>query len=76
MTNTETFVLPVDPLSLIWDGADFSWVHDEVWPSDHLQRRTELNMRAGGFGILVARNLVDELIYIERGNEVILVKYL
>jgi anti-sigma regulatory factor (Ser/Thr protein kinase) len=45
-------------------------------PAAHLQRRMELNMRAGGFGILVARNLVDELIYNERGNEVLLVKYL
>jgi DNA-binding NarL/FixJ family response regulator len=45
-------------------------------PAAHLQYRTELNMRAGGFGILVTRNLVDELIYNERGNEVLLVKYL
>ena len=28
-------------------------------PAARLQRRKELNMRAGGFGILAARNLVD-----------------
>lgn len=33
-------------------------------------------MRAGGFGILVSRDLVDELVYNEKGNKVILIKYL
>ena len=32
-------------------------------------------MRPGGFGILLVRNLVDELVYNERGNEVILIEY-
>jgi anti-sigma regulatory factor (Ser/Thr protein kinase) len=30
----------------------------------------------GGFGILVAKQLVDELFYNERGNEVLLIKRL
>lgn len=30
----------------------------------------------GGFGVMLAKHLVDELIYAEKGNEVILVKYL
>ena len=33
-------------------------------------------MRAGGFGLLLAAGTVDELIYSEIGNEVILIKYL
>ena len=33
-------------------------------------------MRAGGFGILFANKLVDELLYNDRGNKVLLVKYL
>jgi len=33
-------------------------------------------MRPGGFGILMAKKLVDELLYNEQGNEVLLVKYL
>jgi len=33
-------------------------------------------LRPGGFGVMVARHLVDELIYGERGNDVLLVKYL
>jgi hypothetical protein len=33
-------------------------------------------MRPGGFGVLLAQKLVDELIYNHEGNEVLLVKYL
>jgi hypothetical protein len=32
-------------------------------------------MRAGGFGLLLASGTVDELIYNEIGNEVLLIKY-
>jgi anti-sigma regulatory factor (Ser/Thr protein kinase) len=38
--------------------------------------REELGLRPGGFGILMARKLVDELLYDEKGNNVLLVKYL
>jgi DNA-binding response OmpR family regulator len=38
--------------------------------------RDEQAMRPGGLGILLAKKLVDELIYNEKGNEVVLVKYL
>ena len=33
-------------------------------------------MRPGGFGILMARAMVDELLYNEAHNEVVFVKYL
>ena len=39
-------------------------------------RRAELGLRPGGFGMLIVRNVVDELVYNERGNEVLLVKHL
>lgn len=42
----------------------------------HASVRDERGMRPGGFGILLAKKLVDELIYNEKGNEVLLVKYL
>ncbi len=42
----------------------------------HARVRDEQGMRPGGFGILLAKKLVDELIYNEKGNEVVLVKYL
>lgn len=45
-------------------------------PMQHFIRREELGLRPGGYGVLMARHLVDELIYGEKGNEVLLVKYL
>ena len=32
-------------------------------------------MRAGGYGLLLASGTVDELIYNDIGNEVVLIKY-
>ncbi len=45
-------------------------------PTRHERVREELGMRPGGFGILIARNMVDEMIYNEKHNEVVLIKYL
>lgn len=45
-------------------------------PTRHVEIRAESGQRPGGFGILMARNLVDELLYNERGNEVVFVKYI
>ena len=38
--------------------------------------REEQGLRPGGWGILMAKALVDEVIYNEHGNDVLLVKYL
>jgi len=45
-------------------------------PIRHVEVRAEAGQRPGGFGILMSRNLVDELIYNDRGNGVLFVKYL
>lgn len=45
-------------------------------PVAHTEIRDQLGIRPGGFGLLMTRNLADELIYSEKGNEVMLVKYL
>jgi len=45
-------------------------------PLRHLDFREARNLRPGGYGVLLARQLVDEVIYGEQGNEVILVKYM
>jgi anti-sigma regulatory factor (Ser/Thr protein kinase)/CheY-like chemotaxis protein len=45
-------------------------------PIKHIAIREELGLRPGGFGILMSKNLLDELIYNRDGNEVLLVKYL
>ena len=44
-------------------------------PAAHLEQREEAGMRSGGFGLLLAAGTVDELIYSEIGNEVLLIKY-
>jgi len=43
---------------------------------EHTQVREQLGLRPGGFGLLMTRQLVDEMIYSEAGNEVLLIKYL
>jgi anti-sigma regulatory factor (Ser/Thr protein kinase)/CheY-like chemotaxis protein len=45
-------------------------------PFRHIAERDAKGMRPGGFGILMAKRLVDELIFNEKGNEVLLIKYL
>ncbi len=45
-------------------------------PLRHVWLRSELGMRPGGFGIMLVRQIADELVYNERGNEVMLIKYL
>jgi CheY-like chemotaxis protein/anti-sigma regulatory factor (Ser/Thr protein kinase) len=45
-------------------------------PLEHTAVREEKGLRAGGFGILLVREMVDELLYNEAHNEVVFVKYL
>src|SRR6516162_3658379 len=44
-------------------------------PAAHIMLREAEGMRAGGYGLLLAGGTVDELIYSEIGNEVLLIKY-
>jgi anti-sigma regulatory factor (Ser/Thr protein kinase) len=45
-------------------------------PAAHMSQREADGMRPGGYGLLLAGGTVDELIYNEIGNEVLLVKYM
>jgi DNA-binding NarL/FixJ family response regulator len=45
-------------------------------PMRHLKHREAQGIRPGGYGILLAKNLVDELFYGEKGNDVLLIKYI
>jgi CheY-like chemotaxis protein/anti-sigma regulatory factor (Ser/Thr protein kinase) len=45
-------------------------------PIEHMTVREQQGLRPGGFGILMVRAKVDELIYNEKRNEVMFVKYL
>jgi DNA-binding response OmpR family regulator len=45
-------------------------------PILHMQIREEKGIRPGGFGLLMVKETVDELLYNEKRNEVVFVKYL
>jgi anti-sigma regulatory factor (Ser/Thr protein kinase) len=45
-------------------------------PVRHAFVREEKGLRGGGFGILLASQLLDDLVYNERHNEVLFIKYL
>jgi DNA-binding response OmpR family regulator len=46
--------------------------HDD--PVAHLAIREQLGIREGGFGIMISRGMVDEVLYNDAGNEVTLIK--
>lgn len=45
-------------------------------PTRHVTYRLEHGLRPGGFGILMAKQHLDELVYNEKGNEALLIKYI
>jgi CheY-like chemotaxis protein/anti-sigma regulatory factor (Ser/Thr protein kinase) len=47
-----------------------------VAPQESLHQREEQGKRVGGFGIHLVRKLMDEVIYNERGNVVVMTKHL
>jgi CheY-like chemotaxis protein/anti-sigma regulatory factor (Ser/Thr protein kinase) len=57
-------------------GSIAAFLNPEDDPLQHARVREEQGLRPGGFGILIARNMIDEMIYNEKHNEVVLIKYL
>ncbi len=45
-------------------------------PTAHMEIREKLGLRHGGFGMLMARGMVDEVTYNDAGNQVTLTKFL
>ena len=45
-------------------------------PAAHIRVREKQGMRPGGYGLLMAAGTVDELIYSDVGNQVLLIKYM
>lgn len=45
-------------------------------PIRHTLFREAQGLRPGGYGVLLTKHLVDDLLYSQKGNEVLLVKYL
>jgi len=62
-----------------FDRADLGHTVKSSDPEDLMSTtvaRAEMGKRPGGLGILIARQIVDEIAYNERGNEAILIKHL
>jgi len=58
-------------------GLDHAAItHTSDRPTEHDRVRQKMGLRPGGFGLLLARASVDELLYNEAQNEVVFVKYL
>ena len=58
-----------------FDNLDHAAIaHDN--PIDHVLVRDAKGLRPGGFGVLTVRASVDELVYNQKQNEVIFIKYL
>mgnify|MGYP001434299571 CR=1 FL=1 len=45
-------------------------------PLRHLEYRSQNGMRPGGFGIMMVKQIADDLMYNQQGNEVVMIKYL
>lgn len=58
------------------ESLDHAAIANPEDPAAHIAVREAEGMRPGGFGMLMAQGTVDELIYNEIGNEVLLIKYL
>src|SRR5262245_20545492 len=74
----------IDPASVIliiqdqgpgFNPKDLPHAASDEDPIRHLELRNELGLREGGFGIMLARELVDKFWYNERGNQVTMVKH-
>src|SRR5439155_6196554 len=57
-------------------GMDHAAISHADDPLEHMRIREEKGLRPGGFGLLMVRAKVDELIYNEKQNEVVFIKYL
>jgi PAS domain S-box-containing protein len=59
-----------------FEGLDHAAVAHPGDSIGHMKIREEKGLRPGGFGLLMVRAKVDELVYNEKQNEVIFMKYL
>jgi len=57
-------------------AAHSAMANPQDQPLQHVKVRQEMGLRPGGYGILLASQMIDELVYNEKCNELIFVKYL
>jgi anti-sigma regulatory factor (Ser/Thr protein kinase) len=59
------------------DGFDPDALGDpSVDPLAHIMARMQSGKRAGGYGVFLTKNVMDEVIYSDKGNVVLMTKYL
>ncbi len=59
------------------DGFDLKSIPDPSQdPIKHLKSREEAGKRPGGYGIFMMKNIMDEVLYNDKGNVCIMTKYL
>ena len=59
-----------------FEDLDHSALSHPDNPFEHMRIREEQGLRPGGFGLLMVKASVDELVYNEKHNEVMFIKYL
>ena len=72
--GTDRIVIRVEDEGEGFDTSDFKDPTSDL--QGHTDSRVAEGKRAGGFGIHLIRNLMDDVIYNEKGNVVVLTKYL
>ena len=73
--NHEKVVLTVRDEGSGFDPKNLPHAAKDDDPVAHMLVRETLGLREGGFGIMLAKGMVDSVHYSERGNEVTLVKF-
>ena len=63
-----------DSIAAIWPTLTASPSPEDV--IETAIHRAEVGPRPGGFGMLIARQVADEIAYNERGNELLLIKHI
>lgn len=63
------------------EGEGFNWnqlieYDPSKDPLGHLNSRKEAGKRPGGFGVFMMRNMMDEIVYNEKGNTCVMTKYI
>jgi DNA-binding response OmpR family regulator len=73
--NPDSITLIIKDQGPGFNPATLPHAASDADPIGHIDLRNELGLREGGFGIMLARGLVDKFQYNELGNEVTLTKY-
>lgn len=72
--DTEKVTLVIKDQGPGFDPGQIPHAASDEDPIGHLDVRNELGIREGGFGIMLAKGLVDDFRYNDKGNEVTLIK--